>query len=60
MAFFGGLESFRILQNLSLSVTLNWWFGHGHAKRGQNRNFEHGCICLEGYAVFALGVAEFI
>lgn len=44
----GERQSFRILQNLSFSVTLNRWFGHGHAKRGQNRNFERGFICFEG------------
>jgi len=30
----GERQSFRILQNLSLSVTPNWWFGSAHAKRG--------------------------
>lgn len=55
MAFCGGYESFRILQNLSLSVTLNRWFGHGHAKRGQNRDFEHGFICFGGLDVSGWG-----
>jgi len=44
----GERRSFRILQNLSLSVTPIWWLESFRAKRGQNRNFEHGFICFEG------------
>jgi len=41
-------QSFRILQNLSLSVTPIRWLGSVHEKRGQNRDFERGFICFEG------------